>query len=69
MFNTQVLTIIGLILEGSSTIWAIRMLFYGYYRRLSGTTLQKQIRKDKIEGSIILILLGLGMLFQIVAIL
>jgi len=71
MFNTQALTILGLILESLASIWTVRTLFFGYERRISetGKTFQQQIRKDKINGSIVLTLLGLGMFFQAIAIL
>lgn len=70
MFNTQILTILGLTCEALSSIWIVRRLFYGYYERIEkrGSSLKNEERRDKIDGSIVLTLLGLGMFLQIIAV-
>lgn len=64
--NSQILVVIGLILEFASVAITVRKLFWGYYRRIDASTKtsKQRERSDKIEGTIIVILLSIGMLLQ-----
>ena len=66
---SQILVIVGLFLEFFSVTITIRKAFWGYYRRLDerGKTDRQKERSDKIDGIIIVILLGAGMILQGVA--
>jgi len=64
--TSQVLTIIGLAFELISVFWTVRRLFYGYEKRIMGKaiTFQQKIRRDRIEGIVVLLLLIAGMVLQ-----
>lgn len=64
--TSRVLTIVGLCLEFISVFWTIRKLFYGYYKRIDemAGTFQQKITKNKKEGTVILILLTIGLILQ-----
>jgi len=67
--TSQILVIIGLVFEFLSGAVTIRKLFWGYYRRLEEhMTTQQRIRKDRMEGRIIVTLLSIGMLLQALAV-
>jgi hypothetical protein len=68
---SQVLTVLGIILELISVFVSIRKLFWGYNKRIDeiGTAIQDTIRKDKTEGIAVLILLIVGMALQATAVL
>jgi len=67
---SQGLTIAGLILELSSTLWVVRKLFNGYYKRIDemGKPMKEEIRRDRREGAIVVLLLVAGMILQGLAI-
>jgi len=68
--SSQILVVIGLILEFASVAITVRKLFWGYYGRIhaSGKTIKQTERSDKIEGTIIVVLLSIGMFLQGLAI-
>jgi hypothetical protein len=68
MLLSQWLTVIGLVLEFVSVAVTIRKLFYGYYKRLERVTTREGIKRDRIEGTVVLILLVIGMTLQALAI-
>jgi len=41
-----------------------RKLFYGYYKRLEKGTFRQESRKDRIEGTLVLMFLTIGMILQ-----
>ncbi len=67
---SQDLTIAGLILELSSTLWVVRKLFYGYYKRMDemGKPMKEEIKRDRLEGTIVVLLLVAGVILQGLAI-
>jgi hypothetical protein len=70
VITSDTLIILGLISEGISALITGRKLLSGYYDRLeSRTTFRKQIRNERIEGSLILFFLILGMVLQGIAVL
>jgi hypothetical protein len=64
--TSQILVFIGLIFEFGSVAITVRKLFWGYYKRIEEKARTgKQIRRsDQIEGTIILLLLSIGMILQ-----
>jgi len=68
MLLSQWLTVIGLVFEFISVAVAIRKLFYGYYKRLERPTSRQGIKRDRIEGIVVLILLVIGMTLQALAV-
>lgn len=60
------LVVFGLIFEFISVFWTVRKLFFGYHERINekAKTFQQRIKRERIEGTIILGLLVLGMTFQ-----
>lgn len=70
MYTTsQILTIAGLIFEFISVLLTAKKLFYGYYKRLEKGTFRQEIRKDRIEGTLVLMSLTIGMILQGIAVL
>jgi len=67
--TSQILTIAGLIFEFISVLLTARKLFYGYYKRLEKGTFRQEIRKDRIEGTLVLMFLTIGMILQGIAVL
>jgi hypothetical protein len=69
MFATsQIFVILGLIFEFISVLLTVRRLFCGYYKRLGKDTFRQEIRKDRIEGTLVLIFLTIGMVLQGIAV-
>lgn len=66
--DSQILVVVGLLLEFLSVAVAIRKLFWGYYKRLEQGTFRQGIEKDRREGMIIVVLLSIGMLLQGIAV-
>mgnify|MGYP001100759613 CR=1 FL=1 len=68
MSTSQFLVVLGLIFEFMSVAVTIRKLFWGYYKRFAKETFLQEImqetRKEKKEGLAIVILLGVGMFLQ-----
>jgi len=64
--SSQILVVIGLILEFASVAITVRKLFWGYYERIdaSAQSSKQTERSDKIEGTIIVVLLSIGMFLQ-----
>jgi hypothetical protein len=58
--------VIGLILEFTSVAVTIWKLFWGKSKRIEemGKTFQQRIKKDRKEGTVIIILLSIGMFLQ-----
>jgi len=65
---SQTLIIVGLIFEFISVFLTVRKLFYGYYKRLEKGTFGQEIRKERIEGILVLIFLIIGMSLQVIAV-
>ncbi|MCW4055047.1 MAG: hypothetical protein NWE84_09060 [Candidatus Bathyarchaeota archaeon] len=53
----------------SYVLLTARKLFYGYYKRLEKGTFRQEIRKDRIEGTLVLMFLTIGMILQGIAVL
>jgi hypothetical protein len=67
--TSQILVVFGLVFEFISAVHTIRKLFWGYYKRLEKGTFVQEIRKDRRDGIVVLVFLGIGMLFQGLAVL
>jgi len=65
---SQTLTIVGLIFEFMSVLLTVRKLFYGKIKRLEKGTFKQEIRKERIEGTLVLIFLIIGMTLQGIAV-
>lgn len=63
--TSQTLIILGLVFEFLSVVISVRKLFSGYYDRLQKGTFREQIRKERIEGSLFILFLIIGMALQI----
>lgn len=66
---SQSLIILGLISEGIAAIITLRKPLSGYYKRLEKLPFQEQIRKERVEASIVLFFIILGMILQGAAVL
>jgi len=66
---SQLLIILGLISQGIAAIMTLRKPLSGYYERLEKLSFREQIRKERIEASVVLFFIILGMILEGIAVL
>jgi hypothetical protein len=67
--NSQLFVVIGLFFEFASVFMSVRKLFWGYSKRSEGKMpINREIRKDRLEGTVVLCLLTIGMILQAIAV-